>query len=77
MEVIPTGNDHVFGYVRCNSDERLLVLANFTEQEQSIAANEVRLYGLGYRFTDLVSGRNIALAEDIRLEPCQFVWLVG
>lgn len=77
MEVIPTNNDHVFGYVRRYNGERLLVLANFTEHEQTIAANEIRLHGLSYAFTDLVSGQTITLAEDLRLEPYQFVWLVG
>ncbi|GAB4427436.1 MAG: alpha-amylase family glycosyl hydrolase [Anaerolineae bacterium] len=77
MEVIPTHNDHVFGYVRRYNGERLLALANFTEQAQTITANEIRLHGLGYAFTDLVSGQAITLAEDIRLEPYQFMWLVG
>jgi amylosucrase len=77
MEVIPTGNDHVFGYVRRYTGKRLLVLANFTEQQQSVAANEVRLYGLGYTFTDVVSGQTLTLAEDLKLEPYQFVWLVS
>jgi amylosucrase len=77
MEVIPTGNDHVFGYVRRYTGKRLLVLANFTEQQQSVAANEVRLYGLGYTFTDVVSGQTFTLAEDLKLEPYQFVWLVS
>ncbi|MBE7468158.1 MAG: amylosucrase [Anaerolineae bacterium] len=77
MEVIPTHNDHVFGYVRRYNGERLLALANFTEQAQTITANEIRLHGLGYAFTDLVSGQAITLAEDIRLGPYQFMWLVG
>lgn len=77
MEVISTHNDHVFGYVRRYNGERLLVLANFTEQGQTISANEIRLHGLSYSFTDLVSGQTITLAEDIRLEPYQFMWLVG
>jgi amylosucrase len=77
MEIISTHNDHVFGYVRRYNGERLLALANFTEHEQTVAANEVRLHGLSYAFTDLVSEQTITLAEDIRLGPYQFVWLVG
>jgi amylosucrase len=77
MDVIPTNNDHVFGYVRRFQGQRVLVLANFAEEEQIIAANEIRLQGLGYAFTDLVSGRTITVAEDLRLEPYQFVWLAG
>ncbi|MBI1877594.1 MAG: alpha-glucosidase C-terminal domain-containing protein, partial [Chloroflexi bacterium] len=75
MEVIPTNNDHVFGYVRRYKGERVLVLANFTEHEQAIAANEIRLHGLGYNFTNLINDQIITLADDLRLEPYQFVWL--
>jgi glycosidase len=77
MEVMRTGNDHVFGYIRHYQGERLLALANFSEGEQTVAANEVRLHGLGYTFTDLVGGRTVTLDQDVRLEPYQFVWLVG
>jgi len=77
MDVMSTGNDHVFGYVRHHLGQRLVALANFTEREQVILANEVRLYGLGYTFTDLVSDQAINLAQDLRLEPYQFVWLVA
>ncbi|MFQ5613022.1 MAG: alpha-amylase family glycosyl hydrolase [Anaerolineae bacterium] len=75
MEVVTTGNEHVFSYVRHCLDQRLLVLANFTEREQAIPANEVRLHGLSYDFTDLVTGRTITLDQDLKLEPYQFRWL--
>src|SRR5512139_4136550 len=38
MEVIETGSDRVFGFVRAQAGERVAVLANFTEQPQSIEA---------------------------------------
>ena len=54
---------------------RELVLASFTEQEQRIAANELRLYGLNYTFTDLVTDEQITPDEDLILGPYRFVWL--
>ncbi|MDQ5854534.1 MAG: alpha-amylase family glycosyl hydrolase, partial [Chloroflexota bacterium] len=75
-DVIDTGNDHVFGYVRRHEGGRVLVLANFTEREQRFAANQARLYGLGYAFTDLVAGQAITLDGDVLLEPYRFVWMV-
>lgn len=75
MSVVNTGNIHVFGYVRINSRGLLLLLANFTERAQSIAANELRLYGLGYHFLDLISGNQFALQQDLELRPYQVVWL--
>jgi glycosidase len=81
-EIIDTGNAHVFGYVRQNTKSlkdrksgRVLVLASFIEREQKIAANELRLHGLGYGFTDLVTGEQITSDEDLTLGPYCFVWL--
>ncbi len=57
---------------------RVLVAANFSEQLQPIAANEVRLYGLDYRFHDLISGQTIVLGDEpLLLEPYQVLWLTG
>jgi amylosucrase len=74
-EIIDTGNPHVFGYVRQHEAERMVVFANFSEAEQAVAANELRLHGLGYQFVDLVSGREIAAGADLLLEPLCCVWL--
>ena len=52
--------------------------ANFTENTQPVAANELRLYGLDYRFRDLISGKDIALGEEpLVLEPYQVIWLAN
>jgi amylosucrase len=75
-EVISIGNDQVFAFIRRREGEHILVMSNFTEQEQAVAANQVRLYGLDYHFADLVSGQPLILGEDVRLAPYQSVWLV-
>lgn len=75
-EVLNIGNDKVFAFVRRHGGEHILVLSNFTEQEQSVAANQVRLYGLDYAFTDLVSGQTLALGDDVTLAPYRSIWLV-
>ncbi len=76
MQVMNIGNDHVLGYVRRASGEgrRVLVLANFSEQAQTISGNLLRLYGLGYTFTDLVTGVTLATG-DFELGPCGFMCL--
>jgi len=82
-EIIDTGNPHVFGYVRqyearaaeTSADGRVLVLANFIEDEQRIGANELRVHGLGYAFQDLVTGEHVSSDTDLVLGPCCFVWL--
>ncbi len=68
-------NPHVFGYVRRCAGSRVLILANFIESEQTVAANELRVYGLGYTFRDLITGEEITSDRDLLLEPYRFVWL--
>lgn len=75
MTVLDAGNGHVFGYLRRSGPARLLVLANFSEQPQRVAANLVRAYGLGYAFDDLISGQRVHLGGDVELEPYQVLWL--
>ncbi|MFN8494995.1 MAG: alpha-amylase family glycosyl hydrolase [Caldilineaceae bacterium] len=76
MDVINIGNEHVFAYLRTHADQRIVVLANFTEYEQGLKANELRLYGLSYEFTELISGKQIRLlSDDLHLEPYQVMWL--
>jgi glycosidase len=69
LRVIDTGNPQVLGFVRIYQNQRALVFANFSEQEQRIPGNLLRLYGLGYALRDLLSGEEIPLG-DIHLEPC-------
>lgn len=89
MSVLNFGNDHVFAYVRTapageeaqggsQGSGRVLVIANFTENTQTLPANEVRLYGLDYRFRDLIADREITLGDDpLALEPYQVLWLAN
>ena len=44
---------------------------------QRVPANQARLYGLGYLFTDLISGQALALHADVTLAPYQVLWLTA
>ncbi len=79
-QVIETGNDHVLGYLRehgtpASGHERVLVFANFSERPQTLPAHLLRLYGLSYAFTDLVSGKTLP-SGALTLEPLAFMALV-
>jgi amylosucrase len=74
-EVINIGNDHVFAFVRRHAGEHILVMNNFTEREQRVDPNQVRLYGLDYHFADLAGGDSIRLGGDVALAPYQSMWL--
>ena len=80
MDVINVGTDHVFGFVRNRAsddgEQRVLVLANFTEHGQRIDANELRLYGLSYHFHEHISNAPVTLHDaEFYLEPYQVMWL--
>ncbi|HEX8684684.1 MAG TPA: hypothetical protein VF707_20370 [Ardenticatenaceae bacterium] len=44
---------------------------------QLYGQNRFRSYGMGYRFTDLVSGSRYSANGPLSLDPYQFVWLEG
>ncbi len=76
LQGVDTGSPHVLGYLRINTGGQALVLGNFSEKPQIITANQLRLYGLSYSFTDLVNGVEIP-DGDLTLEPYAFVCLKG
>ena len=70
--MIDTNSPHVLGYVRFHEGERLLILANFSDYEQTLDENLLRLYGLSYNLRDLIHGGSIPFA-NLRLEPYQLL----
>ena len=68
-------HQHLFAYTRHGTGEQVLVIANFSERDQAIEGNELRLHGLAYHFTDLISGAHVSAAETLLLQPYQIVWL--
>lgn len=76
-EFIRSGSDQVLGFTRQAGAQRVLVLANFSEAPQEIDGNDLRLYGLSYGFTDLVSGTQVSSTQPLKLDAYQFVWLAA
>jgi hypothetical protein len=76
LEVIDTGSDHIFGFVRSHGGERVAVLANFTEQPQSIDAYRLRQHSFTQDCVDLVTGSIVAQERLLTLEPYQ-LWCLG
>jgi amylosucrase len=74
-EFVDTSNPHLFGYIRHGNGQRLLIVANFSEQPQDLSANHLRVYGPGYRFVELISGEEHVTEAPLTLGPYQSVWL--
>lgn len=75
MSVLDTGNERVFGYARSAHGQRLIILANFSDQAQTVSADRLRLISLKDSATDLVAGEAVSPAQGLALEPYRFVWL--
>jgi amylosucrase len=75
MQVIDTGNEHVFAYLRHNAGQRALILTNFADQEQTVASRVLQPYRADLNPADWVTGEIVALDGDLKLKPHQFVWL--
>jgi len=75
MDLVSTGNDHVLGFIRVRDGNRVIVLANFSEHEQSIHGNILRTAGLGRFFEDAISEETYATSSPIVLDRYQILWL--
>lgn len=75
MEITDIGNDHVLAYLRHGEGAQVIVLANFTEAEQPVSGNEIRLRAAGYEFRDLVTGQTVEIDETLVLAPYQLMCL--
>lgn len=74
INLISTDSNAILGFVRRAGTQRMLVLANFSEHPFLLSGNLLRLYGLSYHFTELISGTSRQL-EDFTLEPYQLIIL--
>ncbi len=74
-EIIDTDNEHVLGYFRNHNGYGVLVMANFSEHEQSVDGRRLRHLGLRKTVVDMVAGSVVTATHSITLEPYQFVVL--
>jgi amylosucrase len=68
-------NDHILGLLRDNPRGRLLILANVTEQPQTISRERLQQLNFSGLLTDQLSQQPITMWHDLTLEPYQVVWL--
>jgi amylosucrase len=79
IEPFWTGNDHVFGLLREHAGERVMLLGNFTADQQAIRLEVV--HERGHAVTPeagVPDGRPLREHGDfLVLEPYQYAWLHG
>lgn len=72
LEVIPTGNVHVLGYLRVHAGKRAAVFANFSEGQQILAFHAVEPYLTGLQ-RKLYGASGFKTGEDLVLDPLDFL----
>lgn len=72
LQVINTGSPSLLGYVRSHENQRVMVFANFSEDEQVLTTNLLRLYGMSYTVQDLLRDKQLP-AGDVGLGPYEFL----
>lgn len=73
-EPVDLDNPAVFGF---HKENKMMVLANFSEKEQWVDANRFNWFGLPGEMRDLLTGRPIrSYNNQILLGPYEYLWLV-
>jgi amylosucrase len=75
MEVISTGNPHLFGYIRAFGDQKVIVINNFSDQDQKINAAVLMTYGAKKEAVNLLSDQIVSSGRELSLEEYGFAWL--
>jgi amylosucrase len=75
MEVVETGNRHLFGYLRAHGGHRLLVVANFDETPQRIEARFLHSWGAKTEALDHLTGQILDIRDGLVIDHHRAVWL--
>lgn len=75
MDLFDPHNEHVLGFVRSHDGSRVVVIANFNEEDCVITGNQLRTAGLGRFFKDAITSRELPTSEDLHLGPYEILWL--
>jgi amylosucrase/maltose alpha-D-glucosyltransferase/alpha-amylase len=76
-EFIDFGNEHLLAYFRHYESNSVFIIANFSDKGQNIAGNKLRQLGMSKTVTDVVAGKTIIAAQNLSIEPYQFMMLIG
>jgi amylosucrase len=75
MEVVDTGNPHLFAYLRAHADQRLLIVTNFAETSQRMEQDFLRPWTAGSEALDHLTQSRVSFAGGLILDHHRAVWL--
>lgn len=74
MEVVDSGNPHLFAYTRTNGGQKVIVVNNFSEFDQTMPADRLAAAGMQADAYDIYTGHSLP-AGDLVLGGYRFAWL--
>jgi amylosucrase len=75
MEIIHSGNPHLFGYIRALNNQKILIVNNFAEEPQKMDAVHLKACGVKGDAIDLLNEEVLPENSDLMLDDHRSVWL--
>jgi len=75
MEVVDSGNPHLFAYTRTNGGQRLLVVNNFSEHPQTMSGERLAAAGLTADSHRIYFDETLPVGDDLVLDGYRFAWI--
>jgi amylosucrase len=75
MEVIHTGNSHLFGYIREFEKQKILIINNFSDEPQKMEADRLEVCGVRADIVNLLTNELVSLENGLTIEIYRAVWL--
>jgi len=75
MEVIHTGNPHLFGYIRSFKNHKILIINNFSDKPQKMETDRLAVYGAGKSVINLLTSEIVSLENELTIEDYRALWL--
>ena len=72
LEIIPTDNEHVLGFMRTHAGKRVVIIANFSEEPQVIYPRIFKQYSV-YSKQQLHGFSKVSPQSEITIEPLDFL----
>lgn len=72
LEIIPTDNSHVLGFMRTHAGKRAVVFANFSETTQTLPPRIIEQYSIT-SLKKLHGHNHVSARKSLELDPLDFV----
>ncbi|QTA82037.1 Glycosyl hydrolase catalytic domain-containing protein [Desulfonema limicola] len=76
MDIIDSGNPHIFAYLRHHGKDRVLVVNNFSEFPQKMEPEYLQAKDIFGNWKNLINDASVSLDNGFFLESYAFAWLL-